>query len=421
MNSELSAILSYMEKERGVDRETLIKAVEEALQTVSQRVVGVAGRDVRVAIDRTSCDIKAFARKTVVPEAEGDAADTISLSAARRRKADVELGDVVEVEVTPRNFGRIAAQSAKQTIVQKIRQAERANVYEDYKDRVGDIVSGSVKLFNRSDIIVDIGRGEALLPATERVPTEEYQTGERIRACILRAQNSAVGPALIVSRSHPDFLRRLFEIEVSEIADGVVEIMGVVREPGYRAKIAVKSNNEKVDPVGACVGMRGMRVKNIVRELSGEKIDIVRWSEDILTYAANALSPAKLARIWVDEQVPHLLRAECESDQLSLAIGKRGQNVRLSSRLLDWKIDIQKIEEETTFEEKVQKAVERLVQIDGIESEQADALVRAGFLSAEGILAAELTDLTEATGLSEAECQALYEAAAKAQQEAEEE
>ncbi len=414
MNNELSAILNHMEKERGVDREILIQAVEEALQSVSHRV-GIPGKEIRIGIDRTTCDIKAYVKKEVRPDANPRDADAIALAAARRIKADAEPGDILEVEVVTKNFGRIAAQAAKQAIVQKIRQAERSKVFEEYKDRVGDIVSGSVKQFNRSDILLDISRAEALLPANERVPTEEYQVGDRVRAYVLDVQNNTTGPALIVSRNHPDFVKKLFQLEVSEIADGVVEIMGLAREAGFRTKIAVKSNNEKVDPVGACVGMRGMRVKNIVRELSGEKIDIVRWSEDVATYAANALSPAKLSKIWADERASNLLHVECDADQLSLAIGKRGQNVRLSARLLGWKIDIQKTEEDTTFEEKVARAINNLSALDGISRNQADALVKAGFLSPEGILAAEAADLVDATGLPEEECRAIYEAVATQQ------
>ncbi len=419
MNSELSAILNYMEKDRGVDRETLIQAVEEALQTVTHRV-GVEGRDVRMAIDRKTCDIKAFAGKEVVEGRPPAQSDKISLDAARQVDAGASVGDVVEVEVTPRNLGRIAAQAAKQAIIQKIRHAERSQVYEEYKDRIGDIVSGAVKQFNRSDIVLDVGRAEALLPATERVPTEEYQVGDRVRAYLLKAQNTSSGPALIVSRSHPDFVKKLFLLEVSEIAEGVVEIVALAREAGYRTKVTVQSSNESVDPVGACVGMRGMRVKNIVRELSGEKIDIVRWSDDIATYAANALSPAKLGRVWVDERIPKLLHVECDADQLSLAIGKRGQNVRLSARLLGWKIDIQKTEEDTTFEEKVTRAVSQLASAEGISREHAQALVQVGFLSLDGILAAEVDELAEATGLTPEECQALYEAASAAKQPAQE-
>jgi N utilization substance protein A len=278
----------------------------------------------------------------------------------------------------------------------RIRQAEREMMFDEYKDRVGDIVSGAVRQFNRSDIIIDLGRAEGILASRERVPTEEYQVGDRIRTYVVSVQNNQNGPSILLSRSHPNFVRRLFELEVSEIADGIVEIKGIAREPGYRTKIAVASSDPKVDPVGACVGMRGMRVKNIVRELSGEKIDIVRWSEDIKTYAINALSPARLASVEVkDVNGEHIIHVIADADQLSLAIGKRGQNVRLSAKLLGWKIDIHKDESSISFEEKVSMAIEHLAEVDGISADTARALVGAGFLTVDGILAADPKDIAE--------------------------
>ena len=327
MNNELVTILNYMEKDRGIDREILIQAVEYALQTAARRNLG-SDEDVRIEIDRETCDIKAFSERLVVDSARPGEGE-ISLSRARKVKSDAQVDDMVEVEVTPSNFGRIAAQAAKQAILQKIRQAERDMVYEEYKDRVGDIVSGAVRQFNRSDIIVDLGRAEAVIPSKERVPTEEYQVGDRIRGYVIDVQKSTSGPGVILSRSHPNFVMKLFELEVSEIVDGVVEVKGIAREPGYRTKIAVVSHDEKVDPVGACVGMRGIRVKNIVRELSGEKIDIIRWSDDVKTYVTNALSPAKLLKVTIDENMSNLVHVVADVEQLSLAIGKRGQNVRL--------------------------------------------------------------------------------------------
>lgn len=412
MNSELLSILSYMERERGIDREVLIQAVEYALQSAARRSIDQRG-DVRIHIDRKTCDIKALKDLTVV---EGSSAgeDEITLDKARRIQPDAEVGEVVEMEVTPKDFGRIAAQTAKQAIIQRIRQAERDAVFDEYKDRVGDIVSGSVRQFNRSDIIIDLGRAEAVIPANERVPTEEYQIGDRVRAYVMNVQSNPGGPSVILSRSHPDFVRTLFRLEVSEIADGIVEIKGIAREPGYRTKLAVSSNDAKVDPVGACVGMRGMRVKNIVRELAGEKIDIVRWSEDIKTYVTNALSPAKLAKVWVDEDVPNLVHVIADADQLSLAIGKRGQNVRLTAKLLGMKIDIQKDESEISFEEKVAAAVGNLAAIDGISREDAETLVKSGFLTVEGILAVEPTDLEEMAGFDADAARAIHEAAAAA-------
>ncbi|MGQ9663341.1 MAG: transcription termination factor NusA [Kiritimatiellia bacterium] len=410
MNNELLSILNYMEKERGLDRETLIKAVEYALQSAARKGVGPR-RNLRVEIDRKTCDIRAYA-SVVVVDSKNPTADQISLERARAIRPNAKVGDEIEIEVTPRNFGRIAAQTAKQAIIQKIRQAERDSVYEEYKDRVGDIVSGSVRQFNRSDIIVDLGRAEAIIPAEERVPTEEYQVGDQIRAYVLSVQNNPTGPGIVLSRAHVNFVRRLFELEVSEIADKIVEIKGIVREPGFRTKIAVASRDPKVDPVGACVGLRGMRVKNIVRELSGEKIDIVRWAEDLRTYVANALSPAKLSKVTIDPDNPSVVHVFAEPDQLSLAIGKRGQNVRLTAKLLGVKIDIQREEPEISFEEKVKRAIENLAQVAGIEREKAELLVKAGFLTLEGILAAEIGELEETTGLDHETCKAIYEAAA---------
>jgi N utilization substance protein A len=334
------------------------------------------------------------------------------LSKDRKIKPDAEMGETMEIEVKPSRMGSIEEKTDKQAIIQRIRQAEREIVYDEYKDRVGDIVSGSVRQFNRSDIIVDMGRGEAVLPARERVPTEEYQVGDRIRAYIQKVQNNTAGPSVILSRSHPDFVRRLFELEVSEIADNIVEIKGIAREPGYRTKIAVVSHDEKVDPVGACVGMRGIRVKNIVRELSGEKIDIIRWSEDTKTYVTNALSPAKLSKVTINPDEPNTVQVVADAEQLSLAIGKRGQNVRLTAKLLGMKIDIEKDESNITFEEKVERAVSRLAQIEEIGPDNAEKLVKAGFLTVEGILAAETSDLEETVGLDAETAKRIHEAAA---------
>ena len=409
MNNELQAIISYMEKERGLDREVLIQAVEYALQSAARK--GLAhDRELRIEIDRETYDIRAFARQLVV-ENPDPKNEEVSLQKARRIKPDIELGEMIEVEATPSNFGRIAAQTAKQAIIQRIRQAEKDVVYEEYKDRVGDIVSGTVRQFNRSDIIIDLGRAEALLPANERVPTEEYQVGDRIRAYVLDVRSESAGPSVILTRSHPNFVRTLFELEVSEISDKIVEIKGIAREPGYRTKIAVVSHDEKVDPVGACVGMRGMRVKNIVRELSGEKIDIIRWSDDVKTYVANALSPAKLAKVMTDEHDSKLVHVVADPDQLSLAIGKRGQNVRLTAKLLGMKIDIEKDEREFSFEEKVARAIENLAGIEGITREQAETLVGVGFLTVEGILASDIGGFEEMTGFDAATARHVYESA----------
>lgn len=418
MNNELSAILNHMEKERGLDREILLKAIESAIETASRKTLGQIN-NLRIHIDRKTYDIQAFGMLEVVDVVTKKDNTQIELARAKRLKPDITIGELIEIEVTPKDFGRIAAQTAKQTIIQKIRQAERDLVFDEYKDRINDIVTGTVKQFNRNDIIVDLGRAHAVLPAKERVPTEEYQVGDKIRAFVTSVQSvgSEFSSGIVLSRNHPDFVKTLFKLEVSEIAEGIVEIKGIAREPGYRTKIAVVSKDEKVDPVGACVGMRGIRVKNIVRELSGEKIDIIRWSDDIKTYATNALSPAKLLRVSIDETFPKLIHVVTDPDQLSLAIGKRGQNVRLTARLIGWKIDIQKDESNISFEEKVAKATEKLAAIEGIGKESAEILVKGGFLTVEGILASEISDLAETAGLDLEVAGKIYEAAVATQKD----
>ncbi len=411
MNAELQAVLDYMERERGIDRETLIKAVEGALLTASKKSVGPA-KEVRVEIDRKTYDIRALARLQVVDRVVAPH-DQILLADALKINPGAKLGDFVEKEVTTRDFGRIAAQTAKQAILHRIRQAEKDKVYEEYKDKPGDIVSGTVRRFDRSDVIVDLGRAEAVLPSRERVPTEEYQAGDRIRALLMSVENTQQGAVLLLSRSHPEFIRRLFELEVSEIADGTVVIKGIAREAGFRSKVAVHSNDSKVDPVGACVGMRGIRVKSIVRELSGEKIDIVRWNADIRTFVTEALKPANLLKVEVDEAAK-TVNIIVAADQLSLAIGKKGQNARLTSKLTGWKVDIRKDEADIGFEEKVSLAIAGLAGIEGIGPALAEKLVHAGFLTVEGILAADVDDLQAIEGFDEEQAKAVRAAAEKA-------
>ncbi|RKX47149.1 MAG: transcription termination/antitermination protein NusA [Verrucomicrobia bacterium] len=379
--AELKAVVEYMESERGVEREVIIKAIESALQSVSEKDESDDDH-LRLEINRQTFAIKAYRT----------------------------LSDGTEIESTPRNLGRIAAQTAKQTIMQKIRMAEKERVFEEYKDRAGEIVTGSVVRFDRSDVIIDIDHAEAVMPSKERVPTEEYEMGERVRAFIVAVRERERGPEIILSRSHPDFVRRLFELEVSEIADGTMEIKGIAREAGYRSKVAVISHDDRVDPVGACVGMRGMRVKNIVRELSGEKIDIVRWSDDINALITNSLAPARLKHVEADEATQTVI-VTVEPDQLSLAIGKRGQNARLTSKLTGWRVDIQKDEESMDFEERVAVAVTKLAAIEGIGDEFAEHLVFAGFLTLEGILAADLSDMEAIEDISADQAKAIWQAA----------
>src|ERR1700761_2503500 len=391
MNADFLAVLEYWEKEKGISRDVLTSAVQEALLSAAKKAVGPA-RELRVAIEPKTGDIRAFA-KLVVSEKVISKHDQISQFDARRIKPDAQVGEEIEVEVTPTGFGRIAAQYAKQALMQQIRRAEKALIFTEFKDRVGDIISGTVRRFDRSDVIVDLGKYEALLPNRERVPTEEYQVGERIRCYVKAVEQGAHGPEIILSRADPRFVIKLFQLEVSEISDGTIEIKGIAREPGFRTKLAVWTRDEKVDPVGACVGLRGQRVKNIVRELNNEKVDIIRWSPNVREFITNALSPAKLKNFEVDEARKRV-RIITSEDQLSLAIGKRGQNARLTSKLTGWQVDIEAEHVVTKgFEEKMAEAVESVAAIPGITRQQAEVLVNNGLRRLEELLQAEESDL----------------------------
>jgi N utilization substance protein A len=399
MNAEFLAILDFWEREKGINRTVLLAAVEEALLSAAKKAVGPA-RELRCTIDPKSGDIKAFA-KLLVSDKVISKHDQISIFDARRIKPDSQIGDEIEIEVTPANFGRIASQNAKQALMQCIRRAEKQLIYTEFKDRAGDIVSGTVRRFDRSDVTVDLGKFEAVLPNRERVPTEEYQIGETIRCLVRAVENTMHGPEIVLSRADPQFVIKLFQLEVSEINDGTIEIKGIAREPGFRTKLAVYSRDPKVDPVGACVGLRGQRVKNIVRELNNEKVDIIKWDPNIKTYITNALAPARLMGFDIDEP-NRRVRIVVGEDQLSLAIGKRGQNARLTSKLTGWHVDIEpEAVVSMGFEEKVAEAVEGIAAIPGISREHADVLVHQGFLTFEDLLQAEASDLAQIPGIEE--------------------
>lgn len=391
MNADFLAVLEFWEREKGINRDVLVGAVQEALLSAAKKAVGPA-RELRVVIDQKNGDIKAFA-KLIVSEKVISKHDQISVFDARRIKSDAQVGEELEVEVTPVGFGRIAAQYAKQALMMHIRRAEKALIFTEFKDRVGDIISGTVRRFDRSDVLVDLGKYEALLPNRERVPTEEYQVGERIRCYVKAVEQGPHGPEIILSRSDPRFVLKLFQLEVSEINDGTIEIKGIAREPGFRTKLAVWTRDEKVDPVGACVGLRGQRVKNIVRELNNEKVDIIRWDPNIRNFITNALAPAKLKAFEINETNKRV-KITVSEDQLSLAIGKRGQNARLTSKLTGWQVDIEaEVVVTKGFEEKVAEAVSLLAAIPGITREQADVLVHHGLTRLEDLLQADASDL----------------------------
>lgn len=337
MSTELLLAFEQLARERGIAPDILFEAVEAAMIAAYKRNFGTS-ENVRVAMDRETGAIHVYARKDVV-EAVTNPKMEISLDEAKVIDINFQIGDVVEQEVTPKDFGRIAAQNAKQVVVQRIREAERSLVYEEYSNRENDIVTGVVQRIEQRHVFVDLGKAEAVLPPTEQINGEPYRYGERIKTYIIEVKKLPKGPQIMLSRTHPGLLRRLFELEVPEIHDGIVEIKSVAREPGLRSKIAVYSADENIDPVGACVGHKGLRVQMIVNELRGEKIDIVRWSENPEEYIANALSPAKVIAVEIFES-EKASRVIVPDYQLSLAIGREGQNARLAAKLTGWKIDI---------------------------------------------------------------------------------
>lgn len=337
VNADFISAVQELGKEKGIDADMLFTAVEEALVAAYKKNYG-SNQNVRVDLNKENGEIHVFALRTVV-EGPTQEFGEISLDDARAIDERYELDDIVEVEVTPRNFGRIAAQNAKQVVVQRIREAERGMVYERFSGREQDIVTGIVQRVEAGNVYIDLGKVEAVLTAKEQIPGESYQYHERMKTYIVEVKRTNKGPQIMVSRTHPGLLKRLFELEVPEIQDGIVEIKSVSREPGMRSKISVYTADPNVDPVGACVGQKGMRVQSIVNELRGEKIDIVKYSDDPAQYVANALSPAKVVYTEINEE-EKICRVIVPDYQLSLAIGKEGQNARLAAKLTSWKIDI---------------------------------------------------------------------------------
>jgi N utilization substance protein A len=336
MNTEFINALKEIEKEKGISMDFLMQATEHALLTAFRKNFGA--QNARVELERDTGEYKVFAKKVVV-ESVNDQRLEISIDDCPGDGSEVIVGDMIEVEVTPKHFGRIAAQAAKQVVMQQIREAERSIVYEEFLSREGDIVTGVVRRLEAKNMFIDLGRAEALLTPAEQIPTERHKLGDRIKTYVLEVKKTTKGPQILVSRTHPGLVKRLFELEVPEIYEGIVELKAVAREPGSRSKIAVYSRDENVDSVGACVGPRGMRVQTIVNELKGEKIDIIRWNSSPVEFVANALSPAKPIAVGIDEN-DKIARVTVPDHQLSLAIGKEGQNARLAARLTGWKIDI---------------------------------------------------------------------------------
>lgn len=405
-------MLEYLEREKGIQKETLVEAISSALVVASKRSFAGGTRELRIDIDPKTGRIRAMAKLFVVEEVENPH-DEITLNKARLAHPGAEVGDELEFEVTPRDFGRIAAQTARQAITQRIRQIEKDMIYEEFKDRAGEIVTGTVRRFERSDVILDLGKFEGNMPSKERVATEDYSVGDRLRAYVVAVDNAARGPEIILSRSHPNFVRRLFELEVSEIHDRTVEIKAIAREAGFRTKVAVWCADEKVDPVGACVGMRGARVKNIVRELNNEKVDIIRWNPDPIEFVKEALKPSRITSISKEEIGPKkIIHVQIHKEDLSQAIGKRGQNARLTARLVGWDIDIQEDKSKAeAVAEKTEQAAQSLAETLGLSEEEAAQLAQAGMNGIEVLVEAGPTYIASVLACDAAKAEALHESA----------
>lgn len=408
MISELKALFDYYEKEKGIDRDKMVEALSQALLAASKKSIGPA-RELRMDIDPEKGTIKAWAKLLVV-ETVTNPWEELPLAKARMIKKTAEIGDEIDLEVTPKNMGRIAAQTAKQTMLQRLRMAEKENLYDEFKDRTGDVVSGVVRRFDKSDVIVDLGKFEGTMPSKERVSTEDYTVGDRMRFYVKAVEREGTrGPEIVLSRAHVNFVRRLFEFEVSEIGDHTVEIASISREAGYRTKVAVHSADEKVDPVGACVGLRGARVKNIVRELNNEKVDIIRWKADPAEFVREALKPIKVLTIQVspDKKTARLTVTE---EDLSKAIGRRGQNARLTSRLVGMELQIERDEHAAeVFEGQMDHAAQDLVKALGINLDTARKLINGGLGDLQMLLQSGLDDVTDVLGGDEVLAKQVHE------------
>jgi len=413
MNRELLYVIEQVGREKGIGTEVLFEALESALLSASKRTMGV-GENVRLTLDRRTGAIRVFAEKKIV-EAVTDPKLEMTLEEARRLRADAQLDEVVEVDLEPKEFGRIAAQTAKQVILQRVREAERQGIFTEYKDREGTLVRGVVHRIEKRTVIVDLGRTEAVLPEREQIPGERYAAGDRLRAYVLEVKNTPKGPQVVLSRSHPGFLIRLFETEIPEIAEGIVQVKGAAREAGERAKLAVASTKRDVDPIGACVGLRGTRIQVIVRELRGEKIDIIEWADDLVTLVARALSPAKVASVTVQgEGEDRAALVVVPDNQLSLAIGKKGQNARLAAKLTGLRIDVKsetELESERRRQEEERaRGLAGLVEIAEVGPTLAQVLVERGLDSPAKVQHAGIASLCEAAGIDEARAEVILAA-----------
>ena len=406
MEFQLSRVIDQVSREKQIDREVIVEAIEDAMVQAAHRLLGIE-RQIEAQFNDEIGEVELFEIKRVV-DAIADPESEITLEQARADyDPDAEIGDEFLAKLPQKGFGRIGAQAAKQAIIQKVRDAEREIIYNEFKDRKGELFSGIVQRFERRNIIVNLGRTDAILPEREQIPRERYRQSDRIRAYIYDVDLTAKGPQIVLSRTHPNLLIELFRQEVPEIYEGIVEVKAAVREPGGRAKIAVVSHDRDVDPVGACVGMRGTRVQAVVQELRGEKIDIVHWTADPAEFVCRAIAPAKVAKIIMDED-EHTMEVIVPDDQLSLAIGKRGQNVTLASRLTGWRLDVRG---ESEADEEVRQSRAALMQIEGVSDVTAELLMQHGFKSAAEVAASDTAEVGEVEGIGAERAVALVEAA----------
>jgi transcription termination/antitermination protein NusA len=416
MNRELLMVIEQLGREKGIDPEVLFEALESALLSASRKTLGAA-ENVRMEIDRKTGALKVYGRKKVV-ETVADAKLEIALAEAKALNPEAELDDELEQELPPQEFGRIAAQTAKQVILQRVRDAERERIYKEFEGKEGQILRALVHRIEKRNVILEIGKAESILPEREQIPGERYNPGDRVRAYVLEVRRSIKGPQITLSRTHPGFLARLFETEIPEIQEGIVVVKAASREPGERAKVAVASTKRDVDPIGACVGLRGTRIQVISRELRGEKIDIIEWSHDPATFVARALSPAKVSSVVISEEPDGEGQASAfvvvPDNQLSLAIGKKGQNARLAAKLTGMRIDIKSESELETERAAPEEGADRvaLAELAGADAEAVEALIAAGLGSPRAIVRAGRERLAGIPVVGE-RADALYAAAAK--------
>lgn len=411
MISDLSRIIDQVGKDKGIDKKILIEALEQAMLAAARKKFGPK-QEIEAKYNEEAGEIELFQFKTVVKEVKNPATE-ISLEEARELDADVQIGDSLGTKIDISEFGRIAAQTAKQVIIQKVKDAERENIYEDFKDRKGEVISGTVQRFEKGAIVVNLGRTEAVIPQQELIPRETYKPGDRIRAYVLDVRKTPRGPQIILSRTNPNFLIKLFELEVPEIDEGIVKVVSAAREPGSRAKIAVFSRDSEVDPVGACVGLKGSRVQAVVQELRGEKIDIIPWSEDPASFVCNALAPAEISKVIINQGTKSM-EVIVEEDQLSLAIGRRGQNVRLAAKLTDWKIDIRtepKAGKIPSLDAIASRGMDGVERIAGVGEKTVQILNAAGYITVADLCQATPEQLSKIEGIGPKKAEKLIEAA----------